>query len=63
MITQALVPVHPPDHPENAYPAVGVAVSVTDEPVSKFAEHVDPQLIPDGELVIVPLPGFVTDIA
>lgn len=50
------VPLQPPDQPENDEPAAGVAVSVTAVPVAKFAVHVLPQLIPDGLLLIVPLP-------
>ena len=48
---------------EKVEPLAAVAVSVTVEPVPKFAEQVDPQLlIPAGELVTVPLPvpAFVT---
>ena len=33
-----------------------VAVSTTDDPLAKVAEQLDPQLIPEGLLVIVPLP-------
>jgi hypothetical protein len=42
---------------------VGVAVSVTDEPLLNAAEQVPPQSIPDGLEVTVPLdrrPVFVT---
>jgi hypothetical protein len=38
----------------------GVAVSVTVLPVEYVAEQLEPQLIPDGELVIVPGPVFPT---
>jgi len=49
-------PAHAPDHPANVDPAVAVAVSVTDVPLGKLAEHVEPQLIPEGLLVTVPVP-------
>ena len=51
-----LVPLQAPDHPENVEFPVGVAVSVTGVPLAKFALHVEPQLIPAGLLVIVPVP-------
>ncbi len=59
---QAPVPLHPPDHPANVDPDAAVAVSVTAVPLGKFAEHVVPQLIPDGALVTVPdpVPPFCT---
>ena len=50
------VPVHAPDHPANVEPEPGEAVSVTDVPLAKLALHVVPQMIPDGLLVIVPVP-------
>ncbi|KJU86733.1 hypothetical protein MBAV_001070, partial [Candidatus Magnetobacterium bavaricum] len=37
-------------------PESGVAVRVTGVLAAKEAEHVDPQLIPEGLLVTVPLP-------
>jgi hypothetical protein len=59
--THGPVPVHaPPLQPENALPAFGAAVSVTCVPGANDAEQVLPQLIPDGELVTVPLPEVVT---
>jgi phage tail protein X len=61
--TQVPVPVHPPPlHPANVEPSAGLAVSVTCVPLAKLAEHVDPQLIPDGLLVTVPdpVPALVT---
>jgi hypothetical protein len=56
------VPVHPPDHPANVEPELGVAVSVTVVPLAKLALHVVPQLMPEGSLVTAPapVPLFVT---
>jgi hypothetical protein len=54
---QVPVPVQAPDQPANAEPVLGVAVSVTDVPLAKLALHVDPQLMPDGLLVMVPVPA------
>ena len=54
---QVDVPEHAPDHPANTEAGEeGVAVSVTDVPLLKAALHVEPQLIPAGELETVPLP-------
>jgi hypothetical protein len=50
------VAVHAPDQPANTEPALGVAVSVTDVPLAKVALHVAPQLMPNGLLVMVPVP-------
>jgi hypothetical protein len=50
------VPVQAPDQPANLEPVAGVAVSLTCVPVGKPSVHVAPQLIPAGELVIVPVP-------
>ena len=50
------VPEQAPDHPAKADPEAAVAVSVTDVPLGKLAAHVEPQLIPDGLLVTVPVP-------
>jgi hypothetical protein len=57
------VPLHPPLQPVNVEPASGVAVSVTVEPATKLARQADPQEMPDGEDVTVPLPvpPLVTD--
>ncbi len=46
----------------NVDPASGVAVSVTGVPSLKLDPHVEPQSIPVGELVTVPVPvpAFVT---
>jgi hypothetical protein len=53
----APVPVHPPDQPTNVEPGEGEAVNVTDVPLAKLALHVVPQMIPDGLLVMVPVPA------
>jgi hypothetical protein len=50
------VPLQAPDQPANVDPEAGVAVRVTEVPLSKEAEQVEPQLMPDGLLVIVPAP-------
>ena len=55
-VQTAAVPEHAPDQPANEFPLTGVAVSVTDVPVLKLAVQVCPQLIPEGELLMVP-PG------
>ncbi len=47
----------PPDQPAKAEPVAGAAVSVTTVPLEKDCEQVDPQLIPAGELVTVPVPA------
>ena len=46
----------PPDQPAKLDPVAGEAVKVTLVPWSKLAEHVEPQLIPVGLEVTVPLP-------
>ena len=57
------MPVQPPLQPVKLLPVAGVAVNVTDVPLEKDTLHEDPQLIPDGKLVTVPLPvpNFATD--
>jgi len=50
------VPVQSPLQPANVEPVEGVAVSVTELPSAKGAEHVAPQLMPAGLLVTVPVP-------
>jgi hypothetical protein len=51
------VPVHPaPLQPEKMDPVTGVAVKITVVPELKPYEHVEPQLIPAGLLVTIPLP-------
>jgi hypothetical protein len=55
------VPAQPaPDQPMKTQPAAGVAVSDTAVPVVKLAAQLDPQSIPAGALVTVPVPAFVT---
>ena len=56
-------PLHAPLQPANPHAAAGVAVSVTWAPGAKAALQVEPQSIPDGELVTVP-PGLpITETA
>jgi hypothetical protein len=50
------VPLHAPPQLANVEPLAAVAVSVTDVPLLKLALQVEPQLMPDGEEAIVPLP-------
>ena len=50
------VPVQAPLQPVNAEPTAGAAVRVTAVPDVNEVEHVVPQLMPAGALVIVPLP-------
>jgi len=60
---QVPVPVQPPPlQPVNVEPVVAAAVSVTTVPFVNEAEHVVPQLIPVGKLVMVPppVPALVT---
>jgi len=45
-----------PDQLETVDPLPAVAVRMTTVPALHVPEHVDPQLIPIGELVTVPLP-------
>ena len=49
-------PEQAPLHPENEFPAEGVAVRVTEEPAPKLALQVVPQLMPVGVLLTVPDP-------
>ena len=53
---QELVPVHSPDQPVKADPIAGVAVKVTEAPLTNEKEHIVPQSIPDGVDVTVPEP-------
>jgi hypothetical protein len=53
---QELFPLQAPDHPANVELCAGLAVRVTCVPEENVALHVDPQLIPDGLLVMVPVP-------
>src|ERR1700728_5185804 len=54
--TQLPLPLHAPLQPLKNQPLAGVSVSVTCVPLAKLALQVEPQLIPDGVLVTVPLP-------
>jgi hypothetical protein len=57
VILQVPVPEHPPPlHPANNEAEFADAVRVTAVPLLKESEHVEPQLIPVGELVTVPPP-------
>jgi hypothetical protein len=59
---QVPVPLHPPpDQPANTEPEIGVAVSVTVEPVLNEAAHVVPQLMPAGTEVTMPDPVPLLD--
>jgi hypothetical protein len=54
--TQLPVPEHAPLQPSNTEPAEGVTISVTEVPCVNASEQSEPQLIPPGELEIVPDP-------
>jgi len=57
---QESVPEHPlPLHPVKMEPAEGDAVKVTLAPFGKADEQADPQAMPAGLLVILPLPAPV----
>ena len=47
----------PPLQPEKVEPAAGVAVRVTTVPLVNEATHVEPQEMPAGALVTVPVPA------
>jgi hypothetical protein len=53
---QAPVPVQSPLQPANTIPLSGVGVSETSEPPAKVALQVEPQLMPAGDEVTVPVP-------
>jgi len=53
---QVPVPEQAPPQPLKLEPLAEAAVRVTLVPLVKLAEQVDPQLMPAGELVRVPLP-------
>jgi hypothetical protein len=57
---QVPAPEHAPDHPLKLEPGAGVAVRATEVPCEKAYEQVEPQLMPDGALVTVPLPDLET---
>ncbi len=62
MVTMQLpVPLQAPPQPVNVQPLAGVSFSVTCVPLPKFALQVEPQLMPVGELVTVPLPVSLTE--
>lgn len=50
------VPEQAPPQPVNADPDAGLAPRLTEVPAANVVEHVVPQLIPAGALVMVPLP-------
>jgi hypothetical protein len=50
------VPEHAPLQPANLEPAAAVAVSVTEVPGVTDSVHAEPQLIPAGVLLTVPMP-------
>ena len=56
------VPEQAPLHPEKVEGAAGLAVNVTVVLTGKAAEQLEPQSMPAGELVTlpVPVPDFVT---
>jgi hypothetical protein len=58
---QLPVPLQAPPQPVKLQPLAGVAVNVTGVPLEKFALHVAPQLMPEGELATVPLPDLLTE--
>jgi hypothetical protein len=53
---QVVVPVQAPDQPAKVEPEEAVAVRVTEVPLLKVAAQVEPQFIPAGVLVTVPVP-------
>lgn len=59
---QLAIPVQAPPHPPKVESLSGLAVSVTFVPLLKVAVQLFPQLMPAGELVIVPVPGPETCI-
>ena len=52
----APVPVQPPDHPPNVEVDPGASLSVTTVPAANVYLQVEPQLMPAGLLVMVPVP-------
>ena len=62
IVTEQLpVPEQAPPQPLKIQPLAGDAVKLTVAPAAKAALQVEPQLIPAGELVTVPLPVLLTD--
>jgi hypothetical protein len=55
------VPVQAPFHPRKVVRGSAVAVSVIKVPLGALSEQVAPHWIPEGELVTVPRPVFVTE--
>ncbi|TMM14642.1 MAG: hypothetical protein E6G00_00150 [Actinobacteria bacterium] len=53
---QPPLPEQAPDQPANPEPPTGLAVSVTDLPLTKLWEQLAPQLMPAGELLTEPWP-------
>ena len=56
MVQVVDVPVHAPDQPLKVEPVFGVAVKVMFVLELNDAEQVEPQSMPEGDEVIVPLP-------
>jgi hypothetical protein len=63
LMVHAAVPEQAPDHPAKVELAAGAAFRVTEVPALKVEEHVCPQLMPAGVLVMTPVPGPATDTA
>jgi hypothetical protein len=63
LMVHAAVPEQAPDHPAKVELAAGTAFRVTEVPALKVEEHVCPQLMPAGLLVMTPVPGPATDTA
>ncbi|MDQ2924643.1 MAG: hypothetical protein M3R43_03685, partial [Acidobacteriota bacterium] len=53
------MPVQAPLQPANVAPVPAAGVNVTAVPLLKFAEHVEGQLIPAGELLTALVPASV----
>jgi hypothetical protein len=58
---QLPIPPQASPQPERPQAVAGVAVSMTWVPLSKFALQVEPQSIPPGELVTLPLGPPITE--
>src|SRR4030095_7248238 len=56
MVTTPSAQSGPPLHPEKTEPEAGVGVRTTVAPFEKSAAQVDPQFIPSGLLVTIPVP-------